>query len=67
MMEDTAGEGGGRGVGGNQRSGNCARMFATYVATSYVAMAAATVTRSAWSDGGVSVPGIPVSGLVPRR
>lgn len=48
-----------------QRSGNCARMFATYNVVR--AMAAATVTRSAWSDGRGSVPRIPVSGLVPRR
>lgn len=48
-----------------QRSGNCARMFATYNVVR--AMAAATVTRFAQSDGGGSVPRIPVSGLVPRR
>lgn len=48
-----------------QRSGNCARMFATYNVVR--AMAAATVTRIAWSDGRGSVPRIPVSGLAPRR
>lgn len=50
---------------GRHRSGNCARMFATYNVVR--AMAAATVTRFAWSDGGGSVPRIPVSGLVLRR
>jgi len=46
-----------------QRSGNCARMFATY----NVVRAMAAATRIAWSDGRGSVPRIPVSGLVPRR
>lgn len=41
--------GGTGGKAGGQRSGNCARMFATYNAR---AMAPATVTRSTWSDGG---------------
>lgn len=58
---------GGEAGGGGQAAFRKLRADVCYVQRRVRAMAAATVTRFAWSDGGGFVPRIPVSGLVPRR